>query len=187
MVRKRFPKLKLAEQALARAQVAALDGTYVFRGDAKMTLAEYAPTWLASLRVEHNTMAGYRTYLKCQVLPHLGGRAMSSLRRSDINAFVGTLVNKGLAPRTVRHIYALLAMMLRSGLRPAAHRDALLQDQPPGHPAVEAVDPHARAGHRAAARGTARPLRDPRPRRRHRHAPGRDPRRPPARRELPPP
>lgn len=116
MVRKRFPTLKLAEQALARAQVAALDGTYVFRGDAKMTLAEYAPTWLASLRVEHNTMAGYRTYLKCQVLPHLGARAMSSLRRSDINAFVGTLVNKGLAPRTVRHIYALLAMMLRSAV-----------------------------------------------------------------------
>lgn len=116
MVRKRFPTLKLAEQALARAQVAALDGTYVFRGDAKMTLAEYAPTWLASLRVEHNTFAGYWTYLKCQVLPHLGGRAMSSLRRSDINAFVGTLVNKGLAPRAVRHIYALLAMMLRSAV-----------------------------------------------------------------------
>jgi integrase len=41
---------------------------------------------------------------------------MSSLRRSDINAFVGTLVNKGLAPRTARHIYALLAMMLRSAV-----------------------------------------------------------------------
>jgi hypothetical protein len=116
MVRKRFPTLKLAEQALARAQVAALDGTYVFRGDAKMTIAEYAPTWLASLRVEHSTLAGYQTYLKCQVLPQLGSRAMSSLRRSDINAFVGTLVGKGLAPRTVRHIYALLAMMLRSAV-----------------------------------------------------------------------
>lgn len=116
MVRKRFPTMRLAEQALARAQVAAMDGTYVFRGDAKTTIAEYAPTWLASLRVEPSTLSGYQTYLRCQVLPHLGTRAMSSLRRSDINAFVGALIGKGLAPRTVRHIYALLAMLLRSAV-----------------------------------------------------------------------
>lgn len=64
MVRKRFPTMKLAEQALARAQVAAIDGTYVFRSDARMTVAEYTPTWIASLRVEPSTLAGYQTYLR---------------------------------------------------------------------------------------------------------------------------
>jgi integrase len=116
MVRKRFPTMKLAEQALAKAQVAAMEGTYVFRGDAKTTVAEYAPQWLGSLRVEASTLQTYETYLRRHVVEHLGTRAMSSLRRSDVNGFVGVLISKDLAPRTVRQVYAVLAMMLRSAV-----------------------------------------------------------------------
>jgi integrase len=116
MVRKRLPTMKLAEQVLARARVAAMEGTYVFRGDAKTTVAEYAPQWLASVRVESSTLCTYEGYLRCHVVAHLGNRSMASLKRSDVNAFIGTLINKGLAPRTVRQVYALLAMMLRSAV-----------------------------------------------------------------------
>jgi integrase len=116
MVRKRLPTKKLAEQALAKAQVSAMEGTYVFRGEAKTTVAEYAPQWLGSLRVETSTLQTYESYLRRHVVEHLGNRAMSSLRRTDINAFIGALIAKGLAPRTVRQVYALLAMMLRSAV-----------------------------------------------------------------------
>jgi integrase len=116
MVRKRLPTLKLAELALARAQIDVMEGTYVFRGDARTTVAEYAPQWLASVRVDPSTLCTYEGYIRCHVVAHLGTRSMTSLKRSDINAFIGALMNKGLGPRTVRQIYALLAMMLRSAV-----------------------------------------------------------------------
>jgi hypothetical protein len=70
-----------------------MEGTYVFRGDAKTTVAEYAPQWLGSLRVEASTLQTYETYVRRHVVVHLGSRAMSSLRRSDVNGFVGALIN----------------------------------------------------------------------------------------------
>ncbi len=71
-----------AEQALAKAQVSAMEGTYVFRGEARTTVAEYAPQWLASLRVEATTLLTYESYLRRHVVERLSNRAMSSLRRS---------------------------------------------------------------------------------------------------------
>lgn len=97
MGRKRLPTMKLAEQVLARARarVAAMEGTYVFRGDAKTTVAEYAPQWLASVRVESSTLCTYEGYLRCHVVAHLGHRSMASLKRSDVNAFIGTVIKQG--------------------------------------------------------------------------------------------
>src|SRR3954471_14472781 len=116
MVRKRLPSRQLAEQMLAQAQTRALEGTYTFRRDEKKTVADYVPVYLATLRVAESTMKNYETYLRCHVLPALGRRPMSALRRSDVNIFVGQLIEKGLAASTVRHIYALLAMLLRAAV-----------------------------------------------------------------------
>src|SRR3954470_2593799 len=89
MVRKRLPSKQLADKVLAQAQTRALEGTYTFRRDQKTTIADYAPVWLATLRVEDSTLKNYDTYLRCHVLPALGRRPMTALRRSDINIFVG--------------------------------------------------------------------------------------------------
>src|SRR5436305_13341580 len=52
--------------------------------------------------------------LRNHIEPPLGHRPLSSRRRSDIAAFVAALANKGLGPATVRLVYSIVAMVLRS-------------------------------------------------------------------------
>jgi hypothetical protein len=181
MVRQRFPDRRMALDALARARTAALAGTHVFPADARTTLADYAPTWLASLRVDPTTAATYETCLRRHVLPELGDRGMQSLRRSDINTFVGALLAKGLAPSTTRLIYAVLAMLLR-----AAVYDRLLLTSPCYRINLPVVPQRRLAPSSPAARGGRSAL----PRRYHhrtrvRAAPGRAARVVPAAGQLP--
>jgi integrase len=72
--------------------------------------------WLQTLQVRPGTFHNYEIYLRCHVLPTIGTRALSSLRRSDIQALVGQLSRKGLAPRTVDSIYKIVAMVMRSAV-----------------------------------------------------------------------
>ena len=71
---------------------------------------------MRTLQVRPSTWAGYDNHLRVHIGPLLGGRPLSSLRRSDVAAFVAALVDRGLAPTTVRSIYNVLAMVLRSAV-----------------------------------------------------------------------
>lgn len=116
MVRQRFASKKLAESALSRARVAALDGLGITPADAKTTLADYAPRWLAAQQCRHSTLEMYSCHVRNHILPLLGRRPMGSLRRSDISAFIVQLTQKQLATATVVTIYRILAMILRSAV-----------------------------------------------------------------------
>jgi len=114
MARRRFPTRTQAVDELAKARVDIARGLGLLPVDAKITLAAYSEQWLATLQVRPSTRSNYLSYLRNHVLPALGRRPLSTLRRSDIAAFVATLVDKGLAPSTVKHVYNLVAMVLRS-------------------------------------------------------------------------
>lgn len=64
--------------------------------------------------MRQSTKANYCSYLRNHILPALGGRSLSVLRRSDIAIFVAGLVEKGLAASTVKHCYNVVAMIMRS-------------------------------------------------------------------------
>jgi len=116
MVRQRFASKKLAESALSRARVAALDGLGITPADAKTTLADYAPRWLAAQQCRPSTLEMYSCHVRNHILPLLGRRPMASLRRSDISAFIVQLTQKQFATATVVTIYRILAMILRSAV-----------------------------------------------------------------------
>jgi integrase len=116
MIRQRFATKSLALDALARARSMALDGMGIAPADGKTTLAVYIPRWVAAQQCRPTTLAMYKSHLKNHILPALGRRPMSTIRRSDISAFVATLSEKNLAPATLTTIYRILAMILRSAV-----------------------------------------------------------------------
>ena len=114
MARRRFATKQLAVDALSKVRVDIARGMGLLPVDAKITLAEYSKQWLATLQVRPSTRANYVSYLHNHVVPALGSRPLSTLRRSDVAAFVVVLVDKGLKPSTIRHCYHVAAMVLRS-------------------------------------------------------------------------
>jgi len=116
MARRRFSTKKHALDALAQARIDTASGTAVLPAESKVTVAAYGERWMTTLQVRPSTRYGYGNALRVHIGPLLGSRALSSLRRSDIAAFVAALVDKGLAPATVRSTYNVLAMLLRSAV-----------------------------------------------------------------------
>jgi integrase len=114
MARRRFATRQQAVDELAKVRVAIARGLGLLPVDAKTTVTQYAEQWLATLQVRPSTRANYSSYLRNHVLPALGRYPLSVLRRSHIATFVAQLVEKGLAPSTVRHCYLIVAMLMRS-------------------------------------------------------------------------
>jgi integrase len=114
MARRRFATRKQAVDELAKARVDIARGLGLLPVDAKTTVAQYAEQWMATLQVRPSTRANYSAYLRNHVLPALGRYPLSVLRRSHVATFVAQLVDKSLAPSTVRHCYQIVAMLMRS-------------------------------------------------------------------------
>ena len=118
--------------------------------DAKISVADYTEQWLTTLQVRPSTRANYVSYLRNHILPALGRRPLSSLRRSHIAAFVADLVDKGLAAVDGQALLQRAVDDHALGLlRPGPAREPLLQDQAPRD-----TRPHAAAAH-APSRCTA--------------------------------
>ena len=116
VIRRRFKTVKEANDEYARLRGSFLDGSYIPSSDLRMTLDTYAATWFETLRVRESTYANYDIYYRKHISPVLGNRPMSRLRRTDILLLVRTLEDKGLKPSTVRSIYNIASMILRSAV-----------------------------------------------------------------------
>jgi len=86
-----------------------------------MTVEEYlTKRWLpqaVALRARKVTSASYELVLNRYVIPHVGTVRLGKLHTLHIQAMVSTLVDQGLAPRTVRYAASLLNSALRQALR----------------------------------------------------------------------
>lgn len=113
-----------AERHLATKQVEMLRGTYIDAAAGKVTLEGYYAEWLARMtptwRV--STAAVIANSFEHHILPILGRRPMSTLRRSDIEALCAALV---LAPSTVGTVHQHLGQLLSS-----AAEDGLIARNP---------------------------------------------------------
>ena len=98
--RRRFRTKKQALHALAQARVDTASGTGVLPAQSKVTVSAYGERCMRTLQVGPSTRAGYDNALRVHIGPLLGGRPLSSLRRSDVAALVAALVDPGLAPTT---------------------------------------------------------------------------------------
>ncbi|MGW6471106.1 tyrosine-type recombinase/integrase [Streptomyces nigra] len=104
-----------------------LTGSHIDPKAGKVSLRSFAyDRWLPSVvHVRPNTRSTYKSHLKTHILPLLGDRRISALRRTDMKSFVAALRGKGLAAATISTVYAVLRAMMQ-----AAVDDGLI----PGNP-----------------------------------------------------
>src|SRR3954453_20621385 len=116
VIRRRFATIKEANDAYARLRGSALDGSSIPAADLRMTLDTYAAMFFDALRVRTATEEIYRGHYRRHISPVLGQIAMSRLRRQNVLGLVKELEDKGLAASTVKAIYNIVAMILRSAV-----------------------------------------------------------------------
>jgi integrase len=84
---------------------------------ASITVKQYAERWLAARRGRIRSVDDEAGRLQHHVYPHLGERSLESIRPRDIRDLILKLrENKKLAPRTIRHVFAVLSRLFRSAV-----------------------------------------------------------------------
>jgi integrase len=110
---KTFTRKVDAERWLTTVEHSKLTGSYLDPAAQKITFAEYVQSWAPAQSWRSSTRKTMTSRLNANILPALGARSLSSLRRSDIQGWVAQMAEK-LAPRTVNENFHLLSAVLRS-------------------------------------------------------------------------
>jgi integrase len=108
----------------------------------RQTVAEFVEHWLESVarhRIRATTHATYASIIRNHIVPSIGGVRLSRLTPQQVSSLYESLLAKGLAPRSVMYVHAVL----RSALKQAVRWNLLVRNP------VEAVDP-PRAGRSSA-------------------------------------
>jgi integrase len=83
----------------------------------KVTLRSYADKWFATKAdVAARTRINIETRLNRHIVPFFTDRPISSIRPSDVRAFVAELTGNALAPSTVRATYGTLSQVFRQAV-----------------------------------------------------------------------
>jgi integrase len=99
-------------------------GRYVDPNAGRVTFEEYAERWLRSQPHRPSTASLYARLLRLHVYPTLGHRALSSIKRSDVQGWVAAF-GQTHAPETVRGTYARVRTIFL-----AAVEDRVLAESP---------------------------------------------------------
>jgi integrase len=106
-----FDKRADAARWLSTAQADLARGTWVDPSAGRSTLGAFVELWLTQQpHWREGTRAAVETSLRLHVLPVLGDRPLASLRRSDVQALIGSLDE--LAPSTVARVHQHLRTAL---------------------------------------------------------------------------
>lgn len=91
----------------------------IFIEPASMSLSDYLDKWLSESvkqRVREQTLDSYKMQLK-HVRNSLGSRKLSDIKTLDVQKLINSLTAKGLAPRTVRYVHAVLSSALKQAIK----------------------------------------------------------------------
>ncbi|MFN6118433.1 MAG: phage integrase central domain-containing protein, partial [Actinomycetes bacterium] len=98
---KHFDRKIDAERFLVKVKHDQLSGTYVDPQLGQMPLSRYAEQWLERMRPtwRPSTAAGVESIVRLHIVPTLGRRPLSAIKRADVEAWAAAL---DLAPSTVQ-------------------------------------------------------------------------------------
>ena len=85
----------------------------------KLTLAEHIERWLEDVArhsVRPRTLKNYRDLTRLYVLPTLGHVKLMQLQPGHVQQLYGALIDRGLAPKTVRNVHAVLRRALKQAV-----------------------------------------------------------------------
>ncbi|WP_236700342.1 tyrosine-type recombinase/integrase [Allosalinactinospora lopnorensis] len=127
-----FPTEEEAKAARDEARVKARRGEYIDRN--RVTVAEYLEEWIEThgVEIKPKTLYMYRFLINRYVLPRLGEHRIQAVRPATITKFyrelsaTGGRDGKGLSPRTVEYVHAVL----RRAFRDAVEVEQLIASNP---------------------------------------------------------
>lgn len=92
-----------------------------FHEPSKMLLGDYLDKWMregVGLSVEESTLRFYAYIVKQYIKPALGGVQLRAIKPLDVQAFINAMTaERGLSPKTVRHVYVTLRGALRQAVQ----------------------------------------------------------------------
>ena len=92
----------------------------------RLTFEAWAEAYLEQkVSLRQRTKDRYEAELRAHLLPRFGDRPLFAIARSDVQAFVVSLVDRGFAPNTIKGIYHLLATIMS-----LAEEDGIIQATP---------------------------------------------------------
>jgi len=122
---KTFDRKIDAERFLASVTIDALSGRYVDPRAGRVTVADYVAGWVDAQPWRESTRSSREAVLDAQILPAFGRLPISSIRPSDVQAWIGRMSANGLAPSTVEAYFRVFAQIVGS-----ARRDRLIAETP---------------------------------------------------------
>jgi integrase len=126
-----------ATRWLDSVAAAQASGTYIDPKAGRVTLGEYAQTWLTrQAHLKPSTRSRYRAIVRCHIEPAFGATPLAQIEHSAVTAWINKLLDVGIAAPTVRHIHRVLHMILNS---------AIDDGRLPRNPASRVKLPHARS------------------------------------------
>ncbi len=105
-----------AQRWLDGVTTAVLTGAYVDPKSGRQTVREYAEEWRAIQVHRPTTAAHVETMLRRHAYPHLGDRRLSTVRPSDVQAWVKRLAEE-LSPATVGVVHRIMSGIFKSAVR----------------------------------------------------------------------
>ncbi len=110
-----FDKLSQAKTFQATVEADKARGTYVDQSLGRMTLGEYATSWLDVQTFGESTREQTTHRIRRHILPPLGATPLSALRTSQVQSWVRAKQQE-LSPRTVRLLFSLLSSILNAAV-----------------------------------------------------------------------
>lgn len=113
-----FRTLKDAKQWMDDHKKEIRRGTYI--APSHVTVSEFASDWLAGparTRLRPWSLEQYEQKLRTHVLPILGDYSLSSVTLGLIDKLYASLAEKGISPRTIQYVHAVLNSMFTHALR----------------------------------------------------------------------
>lgn len=120
---KTYPTLRAAQDHKARLDGELVAGTYISPRSSR-TLKDYATEWARSQPWRAQTRISHESTLRAHIFPEFGAAKLTTIRRSQIQAWVARLAST-MQPASVARIHGLLASLLR-----AAVHDRLIASSP---------------------------------------------------------
>lgn len=115
---KSFDRKGDAQKHLATVEADLLRGTYIDPRAGKVTLAEYAESWMAEQEWRPSTRTLADSHMRNHIGPRLGSRPIAAITRTEIQGFVKSLSREpnALSPKTVEGVYRRLVSILEAAV-----------------------------------------------------------------------
>lgn len=114
----RFTRKRDAEGWEEEQKATLRTGTWVDPGRSKLTVGEWAETFMAGrVHLKPKTLSSYRSLLRTQVLPTWDRVPLTKICRSEVVAWVAAMRAAGLSSSRTRQAYHLLGSMLGEAVK----------------------------------------------------------------------